>query len=67
MLHELGIVFQPLVVLLCGNIIATILNFFLVLFFLIPDVFYVEGEFWNAFNTEAFPEFDRENKRQGKM
>ncbi len=66
MLHELGIVSQPLGVLLCGNIIAAILNCFLVLFFLIPAVFYVE-EFWNGFDTEAFQQFDRENRRQGKM
>ena len=67
MLHELGIVSQPLVVLLCGNIIAAVLNCFLVLFFLIPAVFYVEEEFWNPFKTEAFQKFDRENRRQGKM
>ncbi len=64
MLHELSIVSLPLVVLLCGNII---LNCFLVLFFLFPAVLYVEEEYWNAFNTEAFQEFDWENKRQGKM
>ena len=64
MLHELGIVSLPLVVLLCGNIM---LNCFFVLFFLFHAVFYVQEAYWNAFNTEAFQKFDLETRRQGKM